>query len=83
MLLFFPRHCAVSTKAESMKISKSGINKNLQELNQQLQEVMITSIPDKKMLQEPKNLLSACAIAVPAGWEPAASALLSVLSGSG
>lgn len=33
-LLFFPRHCAVSTKVESMKISKSGINKNLQELNQ-------------------------------------------------
>lgn len=32
-LLFFPSYCAVSTEVESIKISKSGINKNLEELH--------------------------------------------------
>lgn len=44
--VFFPATVQVSTKVASMKISKSGINKNLQELNK-IKAVAIAGSDDK------------------------------------
>lgn len=80
-LLFFPSPCAVSTKVESMKISKSG--NQLQELNK-VKAVTAAGSHDKDnfhacqkgVAKGAKSFSSASAMVVPAGWEAAASALL-------
>lgn len=80
-LLFFPSHCAVSSKVESMKISKSG--NQLQELNK-IKAAAAAGSHDKDnfhacqkgVAKAARSFPSACAVVVPAGWEAAASALL-------
>lgn len=77
----------VSTEVESMKISKSGINKNLQELNKVKAAAVAGShgkdnfhAGQKGVAKAPENFPSARAVVVQAGWEHAASALLCLCS---
>lgn len=70
-LLFFPSYCAVSSEVESMKISKSGINKTFQELNKV--KAVAAAGRDKDnfhawqegVAEAPKSFPSACAMVVP------------------